>query len=456
MRHDLEAAIRSLRKSPAFTIVALVVLALGIGAATAIFSTVDAVVLRGLPFDEHEKLVAVLERNTHAAELFSGSTTSQTYLDWRARQQAFEGLAAVSGTTFGLRNAEGHPQTVRATSVTSEFFSVVRVAPMLGRAFTAAEETFGRHRVAVLSHAYWQRQFGGSRDVVGKTVVLDDEAWDVVGVMPRGFTYPVATAQPPDLYVPVAFRDEDLVRADSHNYNYSVIGRLKPGVSVAQASSQMDLVAEALDAQYPEWAPGLRIRIVTLHEHLVGRVRSWMVMLLGAVVFVLLIACANVANLMLARATVRGTDVAIRAAQGASRAAIVRGLLTEAVVLSLGGAALGALLAWAAVHAVLPWLPAGLPRVASIGINLRVLAAAVVALVLRRAGLLMALGLAIGTGVSWYVSAAVERFLFQVEPTDPRVFAGAVLVLALAGLAASAVPARRAAAVDPIVALRRK
>jgi putative ABC transport system permease protein len=386
MRNDLKTAIRSLRKSPTFTAVAVIVLALGIGAGTAIFSVVDAVVVRGLPFDEHHRLVAVLERNTHAAALFSGTTTAQTYLDWRVQQQAFEGLAAVSSASFGLRDAEGHPQTARATRVTAEFFAVLRVAPMLGRTFTTAEETSGRHRVAILSYGFWQRQFGGSRDVVGKTVALDDESWEVVGVMPRGFAYLVASDKPRDLYVPPAFRDEDRVRADSRSYGYTAIGRLKPGVSIAMASDQMNRMAAALDAQHPTWAPGLRVRIVTLHEHLVGTVKSWMVMLLCAVALVLLIACANVANLLLARATVRGPEIAIRAALGASRATIVRGLLVEALVLSLGGAAIGVLLAWVGVHAIVPWLPAGLPRVASISIDLRVLAAAVAAALVTGVG----------------------------------------------------------------------
>jgi len=394
MRDDFKTAIRSLRKSPTFTAVALIVLALGIGAGTAIFSVVDAVVLRGLPFDEHDRLVAVQERGSHGGELFGGTTTPQTYLDWRAEQRSFEGLAAVSSTSFGLRNAEGHPETVRATRVTAEFFKVLRVPPMLGRPFTTAEESYGRHRVAILSYGLWQRQFGADPGVIGKTIGLDDEPWEIVGVMPRGFAYPVASALPTDLYVPPAFRDEDRVRGNSHNYDRTVIGRLKPGVSIVQASDQMNRVAAGLGAQYPDWAKGMRVRVVTLHEHLVGEVRSWMVMLLGAVALVLLIACANVANLMLARATVRGPEIAIRAALGASRPAIVRGLLVESIVLSLAGAVIGVLLAWVGVHAIVAWLPEGLPRVASVAIDVRVLAAAV--------------GAALATGVGFGLVPALQ------------------------------------------------
>jgi len=376
---DVVYAIRSLRKSPTYTTVALTVLALGIGSATAIFSVVDAVVLRGLPYDEHDRLVVVLEHRTGAVPVGNpfgeGTTTPQTYLDWRAQQQSFETLAAVTATSVGLRDAEGHPQPVRAIRATADFFRVLRVAPMLGRAFTTAEETVGRHRVAILSYGLWQRRFGGSRDVIGRTIALDDESFEVVGVMPLGCAYPVASATPTDLYVPLSFPDQVRVRGGVHNNWYTAIGRLRPGVSMAQASDQMNRVAAALDAQYPEWEPGLRVRLETLHEHLVGRVRSWMVMLLGAVALLLLIACGNAANLMLARATARGAELAIRSALGASRAAIVRGLLVESVLLSLGGGALGVLLAWAGVRAIIPWLPAGIPRVADIGMDLRVLAA---------------------------------------------------------------------------------
>ncbi len=387
---DVAYAARTLRNSPTYTVVALTVLALGIGSATAIFSIVDAVVLRGLPFDGHDRLVVVLEHPKGGVPgrnpFGEGTTTPQTYLDWRAQQESFETLAAVTSASFGLRDAEGHPQTVRAISATTDFFGVLRVSPMLGRAFTAAEETFGRHRVAILSHGLWQRRFGGSRDVIGRTITLDDASFEVVGVMPPGFAYPVASAIPTDLYVPLSFPDQARVRGGVHNNWYTAIGRLKPGVSMAQASDQMNRVAAALDAQYPEWEPGLRVRLERLHEHLVGRVSSWMGMLLGAVALLLLIACGNAANLMLARATARGAEIAVRSALGASRAAIVRGLLVESVLLSLGGAALGILLAWAGVRATIPWLPAGLPRVADVGMDLRVLGAAVGAALLNGIG----------------------------------------------------------------------
>src|SRR3990172_5765707 len=226
MREDLKTAIRSLRKSPAFSLVAVVVLALGIGSATAVFSVVDAVVLRGLPFDEHDRLVAVLEHDiTRATTFGGGSTTTQTYLDWRRLQTSFAGLAATGGTRFRTCAADGEPTETRAQRVTAEFFDVVRVAPLVGRAFREDDEIEGRQRVAILGYGFWQRRFGGAPDVVGRTIELDETSWEIVGVMPRGFAYPVGSNQPPELYVPIAFGASARTRGASRNYNYIAIGR---------------------------------------------------------------------------------------------------------------------------------------------------------------------------------------------------------------------------------------
>jgi putative ABC transport system permease protein len=213
MRDDLRTAFRSLRKSPAFTGVALVVLALGIGAGTAIFSIVDAVVLRALPFDEHDRIVAVLEVNTKRPTTFGGgATTTQMYLDWRRMQQSFDALALVGSTSLRLKTESGEPADARAQRVTWEFFSVLRVAPLIGRAFKAEDEIDGQNHSVILSYGFWRRRFGGTPDVVGKTLELNEQPWEIVGVMPPGFAYPVASDRPTEIYVPLAFTTADKTR----------------------------------------------------------------------------------------------------------------------------------------------------------------------------------------------------------------------------------------------------
>jgi predicted permease len=379
MREDFTAAVRALRHSPAFTTVALVVLALGIGTATAVFSVVDAVVLRGLPFDEYDRLAAVFEKDTKRATTFGeGSVTPQTYLDWRRLQQPFSAMAAVSSTTFRLKSEGGEPADARGQRVTWEFFPVLRVSPIRGRSFTAEDEEEGR-RPALISFGFWQRRFGGSPDVVGKTIDLNEETWEIVGVLPRTFLYPVGSNKPAEVFVPQVFASKDRVRSTNHNYNYGIIGRLKDGVSLKLAHEQMERLSVQLDEQYPAWEPGWRARVVPLREHLVGKVRGWMLMLLGAVALVLLIACANVANLMVARATVKAREIGVRAALGAGPWRLVRASLMEGVVLSLAGAAIGIALAYGGVIVLRAWLPPELPRIASIGVDFRVLGAAIAA-----------------------------------------------------------------------------
>ena len=381
MGDDLRQAFRALRRSPTFTLVALTVLALGIGASTAIFSVVDAVFLRGLPFDQYDRLVAVLEHDPKQPEIFGGGlTTPQMFLDWRREQRPFQHVAATASNRLRMRNARGEPEDAWAQNVSWEFFPALRVAPILGRTFTADDELAGRQKVVLLSYGSWQRRFGGEREIVGRRVEINEEQWEVVGVLPRDFSYPIGSPRATEMFAPMTLRDADRTRESSgKNYNWTVIGRLKDGVTLEQANEQMSSLSAALDEMHPKWSPGRRARVAPLHEHLVGRAGTWMLMLLGAVALVQLIACANVANLMLARATVRAREMAVRAALGAGRRHLIRGWLTETMLLAFGGAAIGIVLASWGIDVLRAWMPEGVPRVATIGMDLRVLGAAIAA-----------------------------------------------------------------------------
>ncbi|HVL67028.1 MAG TPA: ABC transporter permease [Vicinamibacterales bacterium] len=391
MRDDLKAAFRSLKSSKTFTAVALTVLALGIGASTAIFSVVDAVVLRGLPFDEHDRLVAVGERRPPGPRPDPSrdpnalsSAAPQNYLDWAARQQVFESIAAIAGASFTLREPGSEPEDLRGQRVTASFFDVLRAGPAIGRPFALENETDGQHRVVVLSDGFWRRRFGGDPAVLGRTIPLEGGLYEVLGVMPPEFQYPVGAVRPTDIWVPyVVPQDERTRNLNFRSIYLQTIARLKPGVSLEQAQAQMDQIAAALREEHPVWNKDNLVGVRPLRDHLVGAsTRSWMLMLLGAVAIVLLIACANVANLLLARATGREREIGIRAALGAGRWRLVRQLLVESLVLSTIGTILAVVLAWWAVQVLKTSMPEGVPRVAAIALDLRVLGAAAVLSVL--------------------------------------------------------------------------
>jgi len=398
MPRDLADAFRALRTAPAFTAVALIVLTLGIGATTAIFSVVDAVALRNVPFADPDRLVVVANMDTRRESFAGGYTTPQDYLGWVAGQSVFEGLAAVGGGgQFTLRDSGGRPESLRVTRTTANLFSLLRVSPARGRLFTADNEVDGNHRVALISDGLWKRRFGGADDVVGKTLAFESGDYVIVGVMPAGFEYPVGEARPRDMWTPYVVPADQRERGNSRNYGLLVVGRLKDGVSIAQAQSRMTAIEHDVKQRFPKWAPDFVIQVRTLRDFLVGDARGWMLMLLGAVGFVLVIACVNVANLMLARATARGRDVGIRAALGASRAQLVRGFLVESLVLSGLGAALGIVAAYWGVEVLKASLPASLPRARDIGIDVRVLAAAI--------GAAVATGLACGLAPALQLSS---------------------------------------------------
>ena len=403
MRDDLKAAFRSLRSSKTFTAVALIVLALGIGATTAIFSVVDAVVLRGLPFDEHDRLVAVGERRGRPSSadpsrdpLQLSSAAPQNYMDWAAQQQVFESIAAIAGGAFTLREPGAEPEDLRSQRVTAGFFDVLRVRPAIGTAFTSENEVDGHHRVVVLSDALWRRRFGGDPAIVGRTIPLEGGSYEVVGVMPADFGYPVGSIRPTDIWAPYVVPPDERTR-NPRNFSFylQTIARLKRGVSVEQAQAQMDQIAAALEQAHPEWNKDRKVGVRPLRDHLVGaRTKSWMLMLLGAVGIVLLIACANVANLLLARASAREREVGIRAALGASRWHLIRQLMVESLVLSIAGTVLAVIFAWWAVQVLRTSMPDGVPRITQIGVDMRVLAAAA--------------GLSIVTGVLFGVFPALQ------------------------------------------------
>ena len=381
---DLRHAIRSLRATPAFTVVALAVLTLSIGASTAIFSVVDGVVLRALPFPDQDRLVAVGDVDTTKISAQSENlAAAQNFLDWDVQQQdVFTGLAAIGYAGVSLRAEPGQdPEVLNAQAVTSDFFAVLGVPPLIGRPFTLDNEVNGRALVAVISYSLWQRRFGGAPDIIGRHLpgVLRD--FEIVGVMPPAFAYPVGAPKPTEVWLPLVFQDEERVRANSFGYRLQVIGRLRDGVSIEQAQARMDQIFARLAAETPRWFERRAFTVEPLQEYLTRGVRTWMLMLLGAVACVLLIACVNIANLMLVRASARSRELMIRSAIGASRWDLARALLVESLVLSLTGAALGAGLAWLAVDALRAAIPAEVPRIASITVDLRILAVTIAAAV---------------------------------------------------------------------------
>ena len=369
---DVRHALRVFRRAPSFAIAVVAVLALGIGANTAIFSIVNAVLLRPLPFEQPDQLVRLYHTPPQAT--FPGMATFSlspaNFLDWQRDSTSFEAMAAYRFRQFTLTGS-GSAEAVRAAVVGPDFFRIVRTQPILGRTFVPEEHEPARARVVVISEGFWKKHLGAARDAAGRSITFDGQAYTVVGVMPADFSVAAwgATAQP--LWVPLAWTNED--RAVRENHNFQAIARLKPGVTVQQAKSELEVISKRLEAAYPADNAGWGGTAIPLIEVAIGDVRTSLVMLLGAVALVLLIACANVGNLILARSMGRRKELAIRAALGAGRRRVFQHLLIESIVLSIMGGAAGLLLARAAIGASASLLANQIPRAEEASVDGRVL-----------------------------------------------------------------------------------
>jgi putative ABC transport system permease protein len=385
-------AARALKKSPAFSLVALLVLALGIGGSTAIFSVVNAVLLRPLPYAEPERLVRFWESNP-ARGWPEFAASAPNFVDWRRQQSVCEQLAAYELTTLNFTGS-GEPERVAALSVTANFFSVLGVLPAHGRAFLPEEEQSGRNRVAIVSDGLWRRRFGADPNLIGRQIQLTGETYRVVAVMPPAFQLTQGT----ELWVPLTLDPTAQPgRANRSSHSLSAIGRLKPGVSLAEAQASMATITRQLEQQYPESNAGWGVRLATFYDWIVPEhIRRSMLVLFAAVGFVLLISCANVANLLLARASSRQVEMAIRAAMGASRWRVIRLVLTESLLLSMLGALLGSLLAFWCTNLIKASTALNIPRLNETRLDVQVLGFTVLIALLT--------GLIFGLAPAWQAS----------------------------------------------------
>jgi predicted permease len=369
LMQDLRFGVRMTAKSPGFAVIAILTLALGIGANTALFSVVNGVLLNPLPYPEPERLVTLHESKPNFE---AGSISFPNFKDWRKENTSFSMMGISRGYSFGLTGA-GEPEQVRAQFISTDFLPMLGVKPVIGRLFEEGEDDFGANPIVLISAGFWSRKFASAPDVLGKALTLDGRGYIIVGVVPANFNLQVGAFRPSDLYVPIAQWTNSALHVRAAGLGIHGIGRLKPGVTIQQARSDMARVTGHLAEAYPDADKGIGATLIPLKEQMVGDVRRLLLVLLAAVGFVLLIACVNVANLLMARSMGRGREFAVRAALGAGRGRIVRQLLTESILLALAGGGLGLLLATWGTKAALQHLPSGLPRASEVGMDWKVL-----------------------------------------------------------------------------------
>ncbi len=396
---DLRYGLRQLRRNPGFTLIAVLTLALGIGANTAIFSVVNGVLLNPLPYPQPDRLVALY---SHTQEFSNASISYPNFQDWVRLNRSFSGLASYRQDNFTLTDT-GEPERVSAEMISASFFSVLGVKPAMGRTFTPQEDQLGAGPVVILSGGFWKRKFGSDPDILGKAITLDSLPYTVVGVLPANFYYSGNNFDLSDVYVPIGQWADPTFRDRRVAMGMDAVGRLKTGVTIQQANADMSALAGSLAEEYPDANKGKGVTLVPLKQNVVGDIQPYLLVLLAAVGFVLLIACVNVANLMLARSTNRSREFAIRIALGAGRRRVVRQLLTESVLLAFVGGAFGLLIATWGLQAALKVLPEALPRAGDIHLDGRVL--------------LFTLAASLLTGILFGLAPAVKTSSARIQET---------------------------------------